>query len=233
MLKRTLICTTIAVSGLCGEAMADMVVFENRGELGPLMLFDPNFGDVIYGQSLNITRGAMDQPAISETPEGSIFFMHILDRVGDFIWMGTGRLTDTARSLDPTAIFDPDVLQDVDYFGPESFGAGDIVNNDANFIEGWRPIHAINRFIDTPGIFTVDEVFTVGIRFDMQGQTHFGFAQLERTYEVRNDTVRVDITPVRWGYESIAGVGARVVPAPGAAGLLLIGGFASAIKRRR
>jgi hypothetical protein len=225
--------TLIALCGLAVSAHADMVVHENHGELGALMLYDPNFGHMINGQSLNITRAADDQPAVGQLPGGSVFFMHILDFAGDFIWMGTGTLTQTARSTVGTPIFDPWANQQVDYYGPQDFGAGDTVDGDANFVEGWRAIHGYNDLTGTPGEFTVDEMFTVGIQFEIENSVHFGFAQFEREYEVRNGVVRVDIIPVRWGYESVAGVGARVVPAPAGAGLLMLAGLAGLVRRRR
>lgn len=232
-MKNRLLLPIIAFLGLCGSAHAELIVHENRGELGPMMLYDPNFGDLINGQSLNITSDALSQPAIGETPEGSVFFMHILDRAGDFIWMGTGRLTNTVRSTQGTPIIDPDTQQDVDYYGPRDFEPGAVVDETANFVEGWRAIHGFNRFTGTPGVFTVSEQFTVGIEFQLADGTHYGFAEFARVFEVRNDFVNVEITPVRWGYESIAGVGAGVVPAPTTIGLLLFGGLAASTTRRR
>lgn len=218
---------------LLGVARAELVVYENQGQLGPMMQFDPNFGEVINGQSLNITRDAHSQPAIGETPGGSVFFMHILDRSGDFIWMGTGRLTNTVRSNEGTPIFDPDTQQPVDFFGPRDFGIGEIVDDSANFVDGWRTIHGLNRLTGIPGVFTVDAMFTVGIEFELYDGMHYGFARFERSYEVRDDSVQVRISPVRWGYETIAGVGARVVPTPSGLGLLMLGGFAGSFRRRR
>lgn len=232
-MKSSLIVATIAVSGLCTLVQGELVVHENHGELGPLLLYDPNFGQVIDGQSLDITRDATAQPSIGETPGGSIFFMHILDRSGDFIWMGTGRLTNTVRSQQGTPIIDPDTQQPVDYFGPRDFQQGDVIDESANFVKGWRAIHGFNRYTGTPGVFTINESFTVGIEFDQDGATHYGFASFERAYEIRNGFVRVEITPTRWGYETIAGVGASVVPAPASCGVLMLGAFAGSIRRRR
>lgn len=229
-----LIASVIVVSGLCGAVSGELVVHENNGQIGPMRHFDPNFGQtMINGQSLNITRDAFSQPALGETPEGSVFFMHILDLSGHFIWMGTGRLTNTVRTLEGTPIIDPGTQQPVDYFGPRDFAAGAVVDENANFVDGWRTIHGFNRYTGTPGVFTVNEQFTVGIEFTIDDGTHYGFALFERAYEVRNGMVRVDITPVRWGYETVAGVGAGVVPSPATGALLLMGGVAGSLRRRR
>lgn len=210
---------------------ADMVVYENDGSLGALKLFDPNFGHLIEGQSLDITRGVDAQPIIGETPRGSVFFMHILDLSGDFIWMGTGSLTNTARSIEGVPIDDPLMGGQVDYFGPQHFGVGDTVDASANFVEGWRTIHGVNDLTGTPGVFVVGELFGVGIEFQLDGGTHYGFAQFERRFEVRGGFVDVDIVPLRWGFNDTAGEAATVVPTP--AGLLVLGGMGAAINRRR
>lgn len=223
----------IAVFGICSFSHADLVVYENDGSLGPLMQYDPNFGDLINGQSLDITRGASDQPAIGELPAASIFFMHISDFSGDFIWMGTGRLTLTARSTDGVSIIDTKTQQPVDYFGPQSFANGDVIDPSANFVEGWRTIHGFNQFTAEPGVFAVDETFTVGISFDIDNETRYGFAQFIRSFEVRSGQVLVDITPTVWGYETTPGVGANVVPAPAGVGVLAIGGMLGSFRRRR
>ncbi len=223
----------IAVCGVCSVVSADLIVHENDGSMGPLLQYDPNLGDLINGQSLDITRGVADQPDIGELPSASIFFMHINDFSGDFIWMGTGRLTLTARSTDGVSIIDSKTQQPVDYFGPQGFVDGDVIDPSANFVEGWRTIHGINQFTDAPGVFFVDETFTVGISFDIDNETRYGFAQFMRSFEVRNGEVRVDITPTVWGYETTPGVSAAVVPAPAGVGVLALGGMLGSLRRRR
>lgn len=80
-------------------------------------------------------------------------------------------------------------------------------------------------------MFVVEKLFGVGIEFQLAGATHYGFAQFERRFEVRNGFVEVDIIPVRWGFNDTAGEAATVVPAP--QGLLVLGGLAGVLTRRR
>ncbi|MAO20495.1 MAG: hypothetical protein CMJ35_11255 [Phycisphaerae bacterium] len=221
----------IVVSGLCVSADADMIVFENYAAAKGLDFFDPNYGNEIYGQSLDITHAADQQPMIGEMPAGSIFFMHLQDLNGDFIWIGTGTVTNTAESTDPTRIPIPIAPEGIDYFGPQAFHDGDAIDSSANFVDGWRPVHGYNDLTGLPGVFTVDDAFTVGIEFEQDGGMHYGFAQFDLSYEVREGVVDIDIIPTRWGYNDIAGQAATVVPAPG--GVMLVGVFGGLLTRRR
>lgn len=230
----SLLSAAVTLTMVAGMAGAELVVYENTNPgLGPLALYDPNNGSPIFGQSLDITRGAFAQPKAGETPRGSIFFMHTSGFAGEFIWMGTGMLTLTARSTQGTPILDPYANYPVDYFGPQAFAQGDTVDASANFIEGWRAIHGYNNLTGLPGVFTTADTFTVGVGFELSDGTHFGFAQFKRDYEIRNGRVSIQLTPQRWGYETVAGVGAGVVPAPGASSLLTLLGLGAAIRRRR
>lgn len=213
---------------------AELIVHQNTNpDFGVMKLFDPNGGNTIYGQSLDITRSAFDQPVIGQTPAASLFFMHTTGLIGDFTWMGMGNVTTTARSTIGTPIPDPWANHEVDYFGPQAFSNGDTVDAQSNFVDGWRTIHGFNHLTGPAGIFTVAETFTVGVRFDVDGQDHYGFATFARDYDVRNGELRVEITPLRWGYETVAGLGAGVVPAPGAPVLLGIGLAGAALRRQR
>ena len=212
-------------------ATGDMIVYQNTGELGALAYYDPNFGNVIYGQSLDITQGTNQQPKAGETPAGSIFFMHLIDLNGEFIWMGTGSVTNTAESTEFILIPTPLGPEGVEYYGPEVFGAGDSIGAGTNFVDGWRPIHGYNDLTGLPGTFTVEENFTIAIEFEQDDGLHYGFAEFNRSYSVLNGEVQVDLVPVRWGYNDIAGQAAIVVPAP--AGVMLLSGLGALATRRR
>lgn len=224
---------------ITAHAQADMVTFENNGTLGPLSYYDPNFGSTILGQAMDITRDANAQPALGETPSGSIFFMRTKDFSGEFIWLGTGSVTRTARSTDPVLIYDPAVGQEVDFFGPQAFGTGDAVDSSSNFVDGWRAIHGFNDFTDKAGIFTVGASFTVGVEFQLDDQTHYGFVTFDRLYDFRSDEtpnntgVEVWLIPQFWGYNTTAGEAAYVVPAPAGSALLTAGLGLGFTRRRR
>lgn len=215
-----------------GVAQADMVYYENNGAIEYMGFFDPNFGNTIIGHSLDITAGVYEQPTLGDTPVASIFFMDLRDFDGRFIWMGTGSVTRTAQSSNATLIPTQELPDGASYFGPEEYASGSQIDTGANFVDGWRLIHGINNFTGSPGVFTVEELFTVGIEFEQNGELHYGFAEFEISYEVLSFDVDVTILPVRWGYNDTAGEAAFVVPAP-ASSLALIGlGFGLTRRKR-
>jgi len=216
-----------------GALHAELIVYENTNpDFGRMAMFDPNGGDTIFGQALDITRGAFNQPAIGQTPAGSLLFMHTRGYIGDFTWMGMGTLTTTARSSQGVPIPDPWADQPTNYFGPQDFSVGDSIDESANFVDGWRAIHGVNDLTGASGIFTVAEVFSVGVRFELQNETHYGFARFARDYEVRDGELRIDLVPLVWGYETTPGLAASVTPAPATAAI--VGAvFAGCLRRRR
>jgi hypothetical protein len=206
-------------------ALAEVVYFENTNPaLNSLKLFEAQGTNPTLGQSLDITRSSFDQPNIGDLPGGSIFFMQLNGPGGDFIWLGMGRLTLTARSTIETLIPDPFAGQLVPYFGPTNFAAGEQINDSTNFIDGFRAMHGVNHLTDEMGIFTVEEQFAVALQFELADGVHFGFARFERSIEVTLDGLDIQWHPIDWGYETTAGVGIKVVPAPGFISMgLLIG----------
>ncbi len=226
----------IALALLAQLSSAEMIIFENTNpSLNMLSLYHPNQGEPIFGQSLNITQDAFSQPAIGETPSGSVFFMQTRGFIGDFIWMGTGSLTNTARSLDSTLIPDPFAGFDVPYFGPEQFTDSDPIDASANFVEGWRALHGVNDITDAYGLFVVEEFFNVGIEFQIDNQTHYGFAEFQRTIDLNDNQLKIEFIPTRWGYQDTPGAHASIVPAPSTLLSLSICGFGacSSFSRRR
>ena len=219
------------ISILAGAVHADMVYFENNNAIEDMRFYDPNFGNTIIGHSLDITRGAYEQPELGETPVGSIFFMHLNDLGGEFIWLGTGSVTRTVESTESVLIPTPEVPYGATFFGPQDFGDRDAIGADANFIDGWRLIHGINTLTGSPGVFTVDEFFTIGVEFERDGALHYGFAEFEVGYQIMGTSVNLTILPVRWGYNDIAGEAAVVIPAP--AGSLALIGLGTLVTRRR
>ena len=216
--------TTLTLALLCPLALGEVIHFQNTNpDLDTLKLFDANPNNPRLGQALNITRSAFDQPDIGDLPGGSIFFMQFNGAGGDFVWMGMGRLTMIARSTKETLIPDPFAGQLIAYFGPQGFQGGDSIGTQSNFVDGFRAMHGVNALTDEQGIFTVEESFVVGLRFELDDGFHYGYAELERTVEFHNGELDIQWHPIQWGYETIAGVEINVVPAPG---VLAVGLFA-------
>jgi len=216
------------------HAMGELVTFENTNPaFSSLGLYDPNGGRVILGQSLDITHDAFTQPTIGDMPGGSLMIMHIRGYAGESIWLGTGRTTRTARSEESTLVPDPFTGVLVPFFGPEHFSAGDEIGSGSNFVDGFRPLQLINELTGDLGIFTINELFTVGVEFQLDDGVHYGFAGFERTVKLKGDQLDIQWHPIEWGYETVAGVGVDVIPAPGMISMGMAGLFGCSIRRRR
>lgn len=230
MNTHTILSALLALSA--GSALAGMVYFENRDAIEDMPFFDPNFGNTILGQSLDITRGAYDQAALGETPAGSLFFMHINDISGEYIWLGTGSVTRTAESDESVLIPTPGVPGGAAFYGPADYAPGAAVGPGDRFVDGWRAIHGLTELTGAGGVLVVDEVFRVGVEFERGGGLHYGFAEFEVSSRVMGTELELSVLPVRWGYNDRPGEAAVVIPsAPGVA--LLMGGGLVLSRRRR
>ena len=220
--------SVLAAAG--STSFAGMVHFQYTGLPSAMSYFNPNFGATIFGNSLDITRGQFDQPALSETPVASVFFMNIVGLNGDFVFLGTGSTTRTAESTQATEIPVPGSPGGVNYFGPQQFFENDTIGLSDNFVDGWRTIHGLNNLTGFPGAFAIDERFAVGVEFELDGQLHYGYAEFKTEYVVFAQQRELSIFPTRWGYNTTAGESARMIPSPGGLALL---GFGSVLLTRR
>ncbi len=226
---RLLALSTIAV--LCPIAHAEMVRYENTNEDFQTLKMYSDLGTI--GQSLDVTASPFEQPVPGLVPAGSILFMETHNSGGDFVWMGLGNITMAAKSTNATIVPDPWAGELVPYYGPQEFGYGDHVDESANFNDGWRMLHGANELTDEQGVFSVDEVFTIALTFELDDGTHYGYAQLERSLKLHNGEREIEWRPLRWGYETQAGVGITIVPAPGALACMLMGASCMTTRRRR
>jgi len=227
-------CAAIVALSICPIASGELIVYQNTNPgLDTLKMFNTDPSSPSLGQALDLTHSAFDQPVLGDLPGGSVFFLETSGLGGDFIWMGMGRLTMTAQSTKETLIPDPFAGQLVPYYGPTQLEPGDQINDSTNFVDGFRAIHGVNKLTDEQGIFTVDESFTIGVRFELDDGDHFGFAQFKRTIGLTDDGLEIKWHPIEWGYESIAGVGINIVPTPGMVSMGLMIGLTLGPRARR
>ena len=210
----------LLVGALPSISVGELVLFENTNpELQSLKMYNATIDHSVLGQALDIRRSAFDQPELGDLPSSSVFFMEVNGFFGDFIFMGMGRLTMTAKSTQETLIPDTFAGQLVPYFGPENFADGEQINGSSNFTDGFRTMHGLNKLTGETGVFTVEELFTVGITFEQLDGTHYGFAQFERSVRLIDNKLDIQWRPITWGYETAAGIGVNVVPAPAGLGV--------------
>ena len=214
---------------------AELVVFNNTNQsFSTMSQFVPNGANPTIGDVLDLTQDAFNQPTRGAyQTSGSLLFMHTTGLIGDFIWLGTGTVTNTAQTANPTYITDPFAGLELPYFGPVDFSDGTQINATSNFVDGWRPIHGVNELTDPKGVFTVDEVFTVGVQFQLNDGFHYGFAQFSHELRLDNGELKIDLHPLQWGYETIAGVGVSVIPAPSAFSIAMLGLLGCSFRNRR
>ena len=218
---------------LASGAVGDLITFENTNpEIERLTYYQAGDGISVLGQSLNVTRGAFDQPAMGELPGGSFLISWFagFDEVdGDWIYMAAGYNSHVARADDLVDVIDPYSNHPVGYIAPEDFEGGQSIGDDTNWADSWVAMHTSVSTAPSKGIHFTDESFTIGIRFLLNDGLHYGFAEMTRSEFVDGEPLSIGYRPVRWGYETTAGV---AVPGASTAGLLVLG-IGAGIRRRR
>jgi len=223
----------LALAGLAGVSAGDLMTFENTNPaLERLSYYQAGDGIFVLGQSLNVTRGAFDQPAMGELPGGSLlisWFAGFDDVDGDWIFMGPGFNSHIARADELVDVVDPYSNHPVGYIAPADFDDGHSIGDDTNWADSWVAMHTSVSTAPSKGIHFTDESFTIGIRFLLDDGLHYGFAEMTRTEFVEGDPLSIGYRPARWGYETTAGV---AVPGAGTVGVLMLG-LGAGLKRRR
>ncbi|CAE7759762.1 unnamed protein product [Symbiodinium sp. CCMP2592] len=162
----------------------------------------------VFGQSLDVTRGAFDQPGFGEIPVGSlsiVWFEGNTHADGDWIYMGPGMNTHLARADDLIDVIDPKNLHPVGHIGPGDFDDGRLIGAESNWTPGWVTMHTSVSTAPAKGVHFTDESFMIGLRFMMDDGLHYGYAQFERSAFIPGDPLSIQYRPVRWGYETTAG----------------------------
>lgn len=215
------------------SARGELITFENTNpDLDSLAYYQGGNGLEILGQSLNVTRSADDQPEFGELPVGSFLitsFEGTDRRFGNWIWMGTGRNTLVARADELIDVIDPITSDPVGYIGLGDFDDGREIGENTNWNFGWVAMHtSVSTAPTSEGVYFTDETFTIALQFMMDDGFHYGFAEMTRTAYVAGDALSIQYRPVRWGYETTAGV---AIPSVGTGVVMLMG--LGGIRRRR
>lgn len=211
---------------------AELIRFVNTNpDLEALRYYEVGSAPTVFGQSLDVTRGAFDQPSFGEIPVGSlsIVWFEGINRVeGDWIHMGPGLNTHIARADDLTEVIDPETMHPVGHIGPGDFDDGKLIGEGSNWTHGWVAMHTSVSTAPPEGVYFTDQSFVIGLRFLMDDGLHYGYAQFERSTFIPGDRLSIQYRPVRWGYETTAGV---AVPSVGSTYVLLFG--LTGCRRRR
>lgn len=216
-----------------GNSSGELIVYENTNpDLETLTYYQGGNGLMVLGQSLNVTRSANDQPALGELPVGSLlisWFQGNDRRNGNWIYMGSGTSTLLARADDLVDVIDPYTLHPVGHIAPGDFDDGRSIGADSNWTFGWATMHtSVTTAPTDEGVYFTDERFVIGLQFVMDDGVHYGFAELTRTQFIAGDELSIKYRPVRWGYETTAGV---AIPSVGTGCVFLMG--LGGVRRRR
>lgn len=218
---------------LSGVAGGDLVTFENTNpSMETMTYFLAGNGYSELGLALDVTQSAFEQPGLGELPVGSFMFtwFEASDDVGgDWIYIGQGRNTQVSQGAELIEVIDPYTFHPVGHPGPGDLDDGQEIGESTLWAPSWVVTHAVNSQTPSEGVFFTDESFTLGLRFVMDDGVHFGFAEMTRTGFTEGEPLSIGYRPVRWGYETTAGVSV-----PGV-GTLWVGalGIGFGMKRRR
>ena len=219
---------------LTSGAGGELVVFENSNPtLTALEYYQIGDGISVVGQALDVTHDSFDQPAFGELPRGSFMIMWAAGQnavEGDWVFMGPGFNTHIGRADELVDVIDPYSNHPVGYIAPEDFDEGGEIGESTHWADAWVTMHTSVSTAPSKGIHFVDESFVLGIRFELDGGLHYGFAEMARTGFVDGEPLSIGYRPVRWGFETTAGV---AVPGSGTIGALAIGMCGMNRRRRK
>jgi hypothetical protein len=112
-----------------------------------------------------------------------------------------------------------------DYLAAKAFAAGGVIGPG----DDWQGYSSISARGFSQRWYFMGDAATLGVRLSLGGQTHFGFITIAKVPDTAGQNY--EYQPIGWGYESAANTPV-VVPSPGAACLLGLGGMAM-VRRRR
>jgi hypothetical protein len=213
-------------AALCSAAStpASVVTFVNTGnafDWVPYTLSPPH-----AGANLDVTLPATQ--AGSATPL-SIHWNHYQQSVSDLGVVHTLNCSASVLLARSTAVqhilITTSAPQYVDLYPPLDFPAGSSVGPGAN----WQNTADLGWHLLTEH-YTAGEAFTMGLQLSMADGAHYGYARFVLAQSQAYPTL-TQYEPTEWGYETSPGV-PLVVPAPGAAALLVALPFAVARRRR-
>lgn len=220
----------VAAMVAASSASAVLVQFDNSAGQFVMGLSHEGAGGRVY---LDVTKSPTDQTTLY-TPSSVLFdevSPRLQQRPGRVVVHG--RITAGVNTIDQISFTTPGERVPVTFSNViRTISAGETIGPGQEF--GLNPYV---EYIQSPSINQTwlyskswfDNGGTVGMKFEIDGQTHYGFIEFgPRAYRGYNFN---EYQPIRWGYETEANTG-FVVPAPAASAMLMLGGCLAARRRR-
>lgn len=203
-MKRALIAVVLA--GSCGLASAEPVVFVNDGSLvwraaPPATGQDPyacvSAFDPSEKRAFDITLGpAQTQPAVI----GSQHFCMRNVSLGGFTGIFRGSMYGVGIATLPHAPFDGGFFGVQQLDAVRGFAPGELVGPDQIYTNAPNISYRSGGGLNTTSGALVGDMQYVGVRFELNGNTHYGWMLVDFA-SMRNYSA-VNPNPIAWGYES-------------------------------
>jgi hypothetical protein len=196
------------------SASAELIVYKNTAsDLQTLEYYLAAPGIQVLGQTLDITKPARDQPEPGLLPAGSVLIMWTrgpFDILGEFIYAGPGWNTRLAIDDESGIAIDPPTGAPIEYSIFHDFDdrlrIGGHDTTEFSWFDAWVCLHADVDTAGPEGVYFTDESFIIGVEFEIDDVTRYGFIEMERTEHIDGESHSIKWMPRRWGYESEPGV---------------------------
>ncbi len=229
-MSKLLCAAGIVVCGsVSGSALGSLMVFDNAGGQFPWSLSSQLQGPFLRGQGLDITQSAAQSGAAnpftilyrttSTTTTGMVITTDIVSEGANVRVAADGQPVQIVNSSGQVFTFT----------AARTYQAGELVGPSASWQLTAAPAAYGLSIGDVPLLGTSA---IVGVRLSISGSFHYGWVALEWD-PVTTVNNHFQYRPTMWAYETAANTPALVtVPAPGAAGALVMCAGIAGIRRR-
>jgi len=202
MKRRVRTILALSVAGLASAACADVIVFENDNpnfHLWPVTASGTNY-DTLY-----LMGDSFDQEYPYTGSPVPVFYRYSSDggSFGNGMQVLAGREGTFVAQGDSRPLYDDDLGEVVDVFGPRLLEPGDTLDGSASYVSdsfyGAYPKYYFwnNQVPPFEYFVPINEPFMVGVSIEINGDRYYGFVEFEMSTDFG-----VEIDLLRWGYES-------------------------------
>ncbi len=202
MKRRVRSILVLAVAGLASAACADVVVFENNN---PAYHFWPVSASGTNYDTLYLMSDSFDQDYPYTGSPVPVFYRYTSDggSFGNGMQVLAGRDGTFVAQGESRPLYDDDLGEVVEVFGPRLLEPGDTLDGSASYVSdsfyGAYPKFYFwnNQVLPFEYFVPIDEPFMVGVSIEVEGDRYYGFVEFKM-----NTDFGPQIDLLRWGYET-------------------------------